>query len=105
MVPYEDNIHTIRTIHVQNVIQQEIAYTVSYLVGCCCCPSHINPFRALVPFRRQTTQISSSVSLKRDYGFKGVIPFRTTVPFWGQTSQVLSICAPKTGLAAVLNGL
>ena len=34
MVPYEDNIHTIRTIHVQNVIQQEIAYTVSYLVGC-----------------------------------------------------------------------
>ena len=32
----------------------------------------LNPFRAVVPFWGQTSQISSSLSPKRDCGFKGV---------------------------------
>ena len=32
----------------------------------------VNPFRTAVPFRGQTTQISSSLSPKRDCGSEGV---------------------------------
>ena len=34
----------------------------------------VNPFRTAVPFWEQTTQISSSLSRKRDCGSKGVNP-------------------------------
>ena len=35
-------------------------------------PFALNPFRTAVPFWGQTTQISSSLSPKRDCGFEGV---------------------------------
>ena len=43
-------------------------------VEVCVCISFItlNPFRTAVPFWGQTSQISSSLSLKRDCGSKGV---------------------------------
>ena len=77
-------------------------------------PKSYNPFRAAVPFRGQTSQIPTSLSLKRDCSPKRVIyithdqiinyssklknslnPFRPAVPFWGQTTWNLSGVSPE----------
>ena len=49
---------------------------------------HVNPLRTAVPFWGQTTQISSSLSPKRDCGPKGVNILRCRRPFSFRTYDV-----------------
>ena len=55
----------------------------------------LNPFRTAVPFWGQNPQISSSLSPKRDSGFKGVTSFSAALYMYINLTLFPSVFIPK----------